>query len=299
MTKNLLEIIHSGRILLADGAMGTELQKHGLTSNDCPEEFNITRGEVVQAIYQAYYDAGSDLVETNTFGGTRPRLQKYGFEKRVKEFSRRSAQLAWEVCPAGKFVAGSVGPTGEIFEPLGTLSSSTAFDMFSEQAEALAEGGVDIIFVETMMAIEEAETAVLAAKRATNLPVSATMTFELNDSKAITSWGVDIPTAVERLQQAGADLIGSNCGNGIAVIIQAIKEMQALTKLPLVAQPNAGIPEIIAGRIHYHLEPEEIKKHVGELIRYRPGVLGGCCGTNPDYIRLLRPLVDAFNQRIQ
>lgn len=297
MKAKILQIIKNGTILLADGAMGTELQKRGLSSNDCPEEFNIKYPEIVQSIYRDYYHAGSDIVETNTFGGTRSRLAKYGLDKKVIEFSRRSAELARQVCPAAKFVAGSVGPTGEILEPLGPVSLREAYDLFAEQVEALAAGGVDIIFVETMMSIEEAETAVKATKERTNLPVSASMTFELTNSGVKTSWGVDPASAVTRLSAAGADIIGSNCGNGIEVIMEVIKAMRPLTNLPLIAQPNAGLPEIINGKIHYRQKPENIKDQILELLNYKISILGGCCGTNPEFIKFLRMLVDSRQKK--
>jgi 5-methyltetrahydrofolate--homocysteine methyltransferase len=291
MKSKLMEIIHSGKVLISDGAMGTELQKRGLTAGDCPEEYNISKPEIIKSIYKAYYDAGSDIIETNTFGGTRPRLQKHGHTDKVKLFSKKSAELAKEVCPEGKFVAGSIGPTGEILEPLGSMTAEEAYQVFAEQAEALAEGGADVLFVETMMAIEEAETALKAAKLVTNLPVSATMTFELTSGEARTSWGVDVPTAVDRLISAGADIIGSNCGNGIDVILAVIRKMRELTDIPLLAQPNAGLPEMIDSKIIYRQKPQDVEQKLRELLSLKVNIIGGCCGTDPEYIKFLRKIV--------
>jgi 5-methyltetrahydrofolate--homocysteine methyltransferase len=287
-----LELLSSGKILLSDGAMGTELQKRGMKSGACPEELNITHPEIIQAIHKDYYDAGSDIVETNSFGGNRARLIFHHMENRVKELAIASAKNAKAVCPAGKFVAGSVGPTAQILEPLGDLSEEHAFNCFAEVAEALAEGGVDILFVETMMSIEEAEIAVRAAKEKTNLPVSATMTFEAGAAGLRTMWGVDVQTAVTRLTDAGADIIGSNCGKGFDEMIEVVKEMRPLTKLPILAQANAGLPEIINGVNTYKETPEIISPKAKQLLELGVNILGGCCGTGPDHIKELRRLID-------
>lgn len=295
MPKNILTKPHSGIILLSDGAMGTELQKRGMKTGVCPEELNFVSPEVIQAIHKDYYDAGSDIVETNSFGSNRIRLSLHQMEDRAYDFAKRAARLAREVCPEGKFVAGSIGPTGEILEPLGPLNLQDAYDAFAEEAEALAEGGVDVIFVETMMSIEEAETAVKAAKEKTGLPVSASMTFEIGASGPKTMWGVDVKTSIERLTSAGADIIGSNCGRGFDEMIQVIKEMRPLTTLPILAQANAGIPEWIDGLSVYKETPEVISPKAGELLKLGINVIGGCCGTGPRHIKEIRKLVDIFN----
>ncbi|MCI0690726.1 homocysteine S-methyltransferase family protein [candidate division KSB1 bacterium] len=290
----MLSKLNSGIILLCDGATGTELQKRGMPTGVCPEEYNITHPEIVQGIYRDYYAAGSDIVETNTFGANRSRLTMHDFERRVAEFCKASAQLAREICPAGKFVAGSVGPTGDIIEPLGPRTVQEAYDIFAEQAVALAEGGVDVVFVETMMAAEEAEIAVRAVKEKTNLPVVATMTFELGKAGLRTMWGVDVATAVRRLTAAGADVIGANCGRGFDEMIAIIQEMRPLTRKPIIAQSNAGIPEWVDGMSVYNETPEVIQPRAEKLLHLGVNILGGCCGTGPEHIGTMRMLVDAF-----
>lgn len=289
----ILELLSSGKILLSDGAMGTELQKRGMKSGVCPEELNVTNPEIIQAIHKDYYDAGSDIVETNSFGGNRARLAFHKMEDRVKELAFAAAKNARTVCPAGKFVAGSVGPTAQILEPLGDLSEAKAYDYFGEISEALAEGGVDILFVETMMSIEEAEIAVRAAKKKTSLPVSATMTFEAGAAGLRTMWGVDVQTAVNRLTDAGADIIGSNCGKGFDEMIQVVKEMRPLTRLPILAQANAGLPELINGINIYKETPGIILPKAKQLLMLGVNIIGGCCGTGPEHIKELRRLIDA------
>lgn len=289
--KGILELISEGTILLSDGAMGTELQKK-LSTGYCAEELNVSKPEIIKAIHKSYFDAGSDIVETNSFGSNRSRLKMHGYSHCVKEFSIAAARNAKAVCPVGKFVAGSIGPIGEILEPLGELTLDEACDIFAEQAEALAEGGVDILFVETMMAIEEAEIAVKAAKERTNLPVSATMTFESGNAGLRTMWGVDVPTAVSRLTEAGADIIGANCGRGFEDMIAIITQMRIITSKPLLAQANAGMPELVNGKNVYKETPEIIAPKVESLIKTGANIIGGCCGTGPEHIRKMREILE-------
>lgn len=293
--QTILDSIQSGRILLADGAMGTELQKRGLKSGQCPEALNVSDPNLIRAIHRDYYHAGADLVETNTFGGNRARLQHTGNADQAREFNRAAARLAREVCPAGKFVAGSIGPSGEILEPLGTLSNQEAESMFRDQALALAEGGVDILFVETMMSIEEAVIAVRAAKSATGLPVAASMTFQLNAGNVHTSFGVDVPTMARELQKAGADIIGTNCGHGTEVVRKVIDALRPITTLPLLVQSNAGLPELQASGLVYKEDALQMAEHLFQLGKQGLGILGGCCGTGPEHIRAFRQLVDKWN----
>ena len=293
-TKDFLETLQSGALLLCDGAIGAELQKRGMPTGVCPEEYNISHPDIVQGIYSDYYGAGSDIIETNTFGANRSRLALHNFEDRVTEFCRKSAHLAKEVCPEDKFIAGSVGPTGDIIEPLGSRTIQETHDFFAEQAEALAEGGVDVIFVETMMAAEEAEIAIKTMKEKTNLPVVSTMTFELGKAGLRTMWGVDVPTAVKRLTDAGADIIGANCGKGFEEMVAIIKEMRPLTNKPIIAQANAGIPDWVDGISVYKETPEIIKPKAKLLLQEGVNIMGGCCGTGPEHIKMMRKLIDTW-----
>ncbi len=291
MSNTLLQQLNAGKILLSDGAMGTELQKRGMPTGSCPELLNVEQPDIVQSVYRDYFNAGSDIVETNTFGGNRFRLKHYGFEERVSEFCRRAAELAKETCPPEKFVAGSIGPSGEVLEPLGMISAQEAYDAFAEQAAALAAGGADVLFVETMMDVEEAAIAVKAAREAADLPVSATMTFDLTDGGPRTSYGVDPATAVQRLSQAGADILGANCGNGMEVILSTMEAMRPLTDKPLLAQPNAGIPEIVDRILVYGETPQTMEGKYKQLIDLGVNIIGGCCGTNAEHIRMLRRII--------
>lgn len=288
---SLLERIQQGETLLSDGAMGTELQKRGLSTDDCPEAFNISHPEIVQSIYQDYFAAGSDIVETNSFGGNRERLAAYGKASETARFNRKAAELACAVCPPGHFVAGSIGPTGAMLEPMGTLPQQKAYDYFKEQAQALAEGGAHLFYVETMMDVEEASIAVKAVKESTGLPVVGSMTFDFAGDSVRTSWGVDVPTMVSRLSAAGADILGANCGNGVEVVLRAMREMRPLTGLPLMAQPNAGLPEIRDSFIVYPETPEQFEEKMQAVLAVGIGILGGCCGSGPEHINRLRHLI--------
>jgi 5-methyltetrahydrofolate--homocysteine methyltransferase len=291
---NILSTLKSKKVLLCDGAMGTELQHRGLKVGDCPEEYNLTHPEVIQAIHKDYYEAGSDIVETNTFGASLLRLKFYDLDNKVRDINLAGVENAKAVCPKNKFIAGSIGPLGELLEPIGTISENDAWEIFGEQANILEEGGVHIIFVETMMAIEEAVIAVKAAKENTSLPIVASMTFELGKTGLKTPWGVDVQTAVNELTNAGADIIGSNCGKGFDEMIQVISEMKKITTKPILAQSNAGIPELVDGNLHYIETPEMIAPKVLGLLKSGVNILGGCCGTNPSHIKKMREVLDLF-----
>lgn len=272
------------QILVFDGAMGTMLQSRGLGMGDCPEEWNISHPSVVREIHRGYFGAGTDAVETNSFGGSRLKLEKFGFGNRVREFNQTAAELAKEACPEGRLVVGSVGPTGELLQPLGKRTFEEACEAFCEQIAALTEGGVDLICVETMSDIQEARAAIKAAKQTTGLPVLATMTFDLGKRGFRTIMGVDPATAVNELLDAGADAVGSNCGNGIEEMIQLVKQMRRETSAWLVAQPNAGVPKLVGGKAVFTQGAEQMAEKVPELIQAGANIIGGCCGTTPEHM---------------
>lgn len=281
-------------VLVLDGAMGTFLFAAGLDDGGCPELWNVTRPETVQRIHAAYLDAGADVVETNTFGATRLKLAPYGLEGRARELCVAGARLARAVCPPGRYVAGAIGPTGHLLAPLGDTAPEAAFAGFREQALALAEGGVDLLAVETMMSPEEAVLAVRAAKAATGLPVSAAMAFQWGRDKGIdrTLWGTTPGEAARRLRDAGADLVGCNCGDGgparAAVIVA---EMQRTGPGPLVAYPNAGLPRLVSDRTVYDLEPDGVVDAYRPILEADVRLVGACCGSTPEHIRRLARLV--------
>lgn len=276
-----------GELLVGDGATGTYLQQHGLEPGGCPEAFNLTHPEVVRQMAADYFAAGSDFVLTNSFGGNRFMLKKYGFADRAREINRRAAELARSTAPEGKFVVGSIGPTGEFLAPLGNVSDTEMYDAFAAQIKALEEGGVDGIDIETMTAIEESTLAVRAVKENTSLPVFATMVFDKGPRGLFTMMGVTPERAVKDLKAASADVVGTNCGNGIEVMIEIARRIRAATDGPVMVKSNAGIPSIVRGGIVYPETPEWMADRYKTLASLGVNVLGGCCGTGPAHIMAL------------
>ena len=284
---SLLDRLKQGDLLISDGATGTYLQDHGLESGGCPEEFNSTQPEVVQGMAKDYFDAGSDLVLTNSFGANRFMLKKYGHGQRVAELNRLAAQHARSQAPAGRYVLGSIGPTGEFLEPLGPVSQAEMLEAFTEQAVALEEGGADGVVIETMTALDEAKLAIKAAKENTNLAVMCTMTFDPGPRGFFTMMGVTPKQSVQELENAGADVVGANCGNGIEVMVQVAEELRGATDGYLLLHSNAGIPQFKDGEIIYPESPEFMAQRFKALAGLGINILGGCCGTGPEHIRAL------------
>jgi 5-methyltetrahydrofolate--homocysteine methyltransferase len=293
MAGRFIELLHTST-LVADGAMGTMLQKYGLLAGDCPEEWNLLHPEIVQSIHQQYFDAGADLVETNTFGANRFRLGIHGYGNRVKELNRRAAELACAVRPAGKFIAGSVGPTGELLEPLGTLTFIQLVDAFYEQMSALQAGGVDLIIIETLADLQEAGAALQAVKSLTPvLPVAVTMTFDRGTTGFKTMMGTSPLQMVSALAEAGVDLIGANCGLGLEEMIDLMTEIRGHYSAALIAQANAGLPRWDGQKNIYSETPAQRGQGALKLLKLKVNVIGGCCGTTPEHIRAIRQVVDA------
>jgi len=294
--KVLLERLRS-EVLVLDGAMGTMLFAAGLTPGACPELWNAERPEVLQGVHRAYFDAGSDLVETNTFGGTRLKLKAYGLEDGCRELNEKGAKLARSVCPPGRFVAGSIGPTGHLpdtFEPLGDTPAEVFYESFREQALALADGGVDLFAIETMMIPDEAVLAIKAAKDATGLPVMCSMTFQYHPAtgRDRTMWGTSPADAAATLVAAGADVVACNCGDGGPGRVPTIlAEMRSATPAFLAAYPNAGIPKIVGDKTIYDLTPEAMAAAFPAILDAGARIVGACCGSTPAHIKAIAEIV--------
>lgn len=285
--QGILDRLEAGDTLIFDGATGTYLQNNGLEPGGSPELMNATHPEVVKGMSKQYFDAGSDIVLTNSFGGNKFMLERYGAGERLFELNRLAAEHARSVAPEGKFVSGSIGPTGEFIEPLGTATEDELYDTFSEMSKAFEAGGADAVMIETQLAIEEAVIAVRAAKETTGLVVMATMVFDKGPRGYFTMMGVTPEQAVEGLEEAGADVVGTNCGNGIEKMVEIAARMRAVTDKYLVIQSNAGIPIIKNGETCYLETPEFMAKHYGDLAELPINILGGCCGTTAEHIRKL------------
>ena len=293
LTATTHELLHrlENEVLIFDGATGTYLQQHGLESGGCPELMNADAPETVRDMAHEYFDAGSDIVLTNSFGGTKFRLQHYEAQDRVQELNRLAAEHAKSQAGPNQYVAGSVGPTGEFIEPLGTVSESEMYDAFAEQITALEEGGADAVIIETQMVLEEAAIAIKASRENTDLVVMATMVFDKGPRGFFTMWGTTPEDAAKGLREAGADIVGSNCGNGIDKLIEIAEQMRPVVNCPIIIQSNAGIPAYKSGEIIYPESPEYMAERYKKLAEVPVQLLGGCCGTTAEHIRALKEAV--------
>jgi 5-methyltetrahydrofolate--homocysteine methyltransferase len=287
-----LEALASGRVLLADGGVGTGLQSLGLAPGQPPEELVFDRLDVVLDLHRQFAEAGADIILTNTFGGTRIRLAHSAYPDRVRELNARAVELACEAAAAsGALVAGAIGPTGALLTslPFGTLDPGEAREAFAEQAAALADGGCDLLVVETQFALDEAAAAVQGARDATDLPVVASFSFD-RDSRLgpRTMMGVAAKQLVETIVPLGVAAVGANCGGTIETTEAVIAELAALLPgLPLWAKPNAGLPTPGTFPACYPLRPAQAAKAAVRFADAGARIIGGCCGTTPGHIRAI------------
>ena len=281
----IIDKIKNGEILVSDGAWGTFLQEKGLVPGECPELWNITRPDDVLDIANGYIKAGSDMIETNSFGGSSFKLKNYGLEDRAFEINKAAAAISRQAAGPDKFVLGSIGPTGKILM-MGEVTAEELYDAFKEQAMALESGGADAIIIETMTDLEEAIQAIKASKENTKCEVFCTMTFDKTVNNEFRSMmGVSPTDMVNQIIAAGADLIGANCGNGTRDMVGIVKEIrQANIKIPVLIHSNAGMPLYKDGETVFPETPEEMAKFTRELIDAGANIIGGCCGTTPEHI---------------
>jgi 5-methyltetrahydrofolate--homocysteine methyltransferase len=275
--------------VLLDGGMGTLLQERGLDDGAAGELWNVERAEVVRQCHEEYAAAGARVLTTNTFGGTRPRLAIHGLKDRVHELNLAAASIARSVADAhGLLVAGDLGPTGELLEPLGTMTAEQAEELFAEQLAGLRDGGIDLVLVETMSDLGETQAAIRAARSVVpDLPVAATMSFDTN---LRTMMGVRPAEAAAALAAAGADAVGANCGRGpeeMEVIAEQLAEARPEGAL-LVAQSNAGLPQVVGDHFEYDRSPADLAEHSRVLQKLGIDLLGGCCGSTPAHIAAMR-----------
>ncbi|CAN5490486.1 betaine--homocysteine S-methyltransferase [soil metagenome] len=278
--------------VLVDGGMGTLLQDNGLDDGGAGELWNVDRPDVIRDCHRAYAAAGARILTTNTFGGTRPRLKMHDLGDRVHELNLAAATIAREVADEhGILVAGDLGPTGELLEPLGTMTSQDAQALFEEQLRGLADGGIDVVLIETMSDLGEVQAAVAAARSVVpDLPVVATMSFDTN---LRTMMGVRPGDAVTTLAEAGVDAVGANCGRGpeeMAVIAAQLAEARP-DGLLLVAQSNAGLPQVVGDHFEYDASPADMAEHARALHKAGIDLIGGCCGSTPEHVAAMRDAV--------
>lgn len=286
---DLYSALESGT-LTSDGAMGTMLQERGLTDGGAPELWNVDHAEVVEAILEEYAAAGAQLITTNTFGGTRARMQMHDLEDRVYELNKAGAEVARRVADRhpGTYVMGDVGPSGELMEPMGALTPDDAKTLFAEQIRGLVDGGVDAILIETMSDLSEVEAAAAAAAEvAPSIPVIATMSFDTN---LRTMMGVKPGNAVKTLSAAGVRIIGANCGRGTDEMLVIAREMaEARTEgTYLITQSNAGLPKLVDGEFVYTGTPAEMGEFAIAMRDLGINIVGSCCGSTPAHTKAIR-----------
>jgi 5-methyltetrahydrofolate--homocysteine methyltransferase len=283
----LVDLIRS-RTVLFDGAVGTELIARGLGQGAPPELWNADHPDVVRTVHAAYFEAGADVVTTNSFGGTPLKLAAHGLENRAFALNRAAARLAREAAPPGRYVAGSLGPTGKFLEPHGPATEPELAAAYAEQARALVEGGVDVLIIETQYDLREALAALRGVQSVSSLPVFVTLTFSALPRGYFTLMGDSASKAAASLEGAGATAVGANCTLTSEQMVGCVRALRPATSLPIIAQANAGQPVPRPdGTVGYAQSLDDFVRHVPAIIEAGAGIVGGCCGTNPATIRAM------------
>ncbi|HYU23711.1 MAG TPA: bifunctional homocysteine S-methyltransferase/methylenetetrahydrofolate reductase, partial [Thermoanaerobaculia bacterium] len=286
--QDFIQAIADEHVYLFDGAMGTMLYAKGVFINKCYDELNLRNPEIVLEVHRQYVRCGAEILETNTYGANRVKLRSFGIEDELRDINVAAVEIARKAAGDSVYVAGAIGPLGIRIEPYGPTALDEAREFFREQAAALRDGGVDLIIIETISNIAEVEQAILAVRDVCTLPIIAQMTIG-NDHRTI--YGDTPATIARRMDAAGADVVGLNCSVGPDVMLDAVEEMSAVTAKKISCQPNAGLPREVNGRQMYMASPEYMGKYAKRLIHKGVKFLGGCCGTTPEHIKIMRDAV--------
>ncbi|MBU1095593.1 MAG: methionine synthase [Ignavibacteriae bacterium HGW-Ignavibacteriae-2] len=295
MNRDILRKLKSKKYL-ADGAWGTYLHKKGLKPGECPELWNSTNAKKVYEVAKSYVDAGSDIIETNSFGGSIIKLKEYQLGERCYELNKLAAEISRSAGGNDTIVFGSIGPTGK-FIITGDVTEEELYESYTTQSKALEDGGADVICLETFYDLEEARISIAAAKENTSLPVACTFTFDKSmDGTFTTIMGVTPSEMAVHLKEFGADIIGTNCGNGLLDMILIVEQIKMSDgSLPLLVQSNAGLPIIEGGGLKYPEDPAFFISHFSKLMDAGADIIGGCCGTTPEHIAALRVKINSLN----
>jgi 5-methyltetrahydrofolate--homocysteine methyltransferase len=277
--------------------MGTLLMRGGLKAGECPEMINIEKPQILEMIARLYLEAGADIIQTNTFGGSPLKLAQYSLDDKTEEINTAAVIAARGVARDGVYITASCGPCGRLLKPYGDTDPEKIYKGFERQIGALVNAGVDLICIETMTDLKEAALAIKAAKSVSQtIPVAATMTFDPTPNGFFTIMGTGIEQAATGLADAGADIIGSNCGNGIENMIMIAEEFKKSTSFPVMIQSNAGLPVMKDDNPVYPETPEFMAERCEKLLKIGVNIIGGCCGTTPDHIAAFRKVIDDFNK---
>jgi 5-methyltetrahydrofolate--homocysteine methyltransferase len=288
--EDILSRLKTGRVIVADGAMGTMLQTAGLPTGMSPESWLLENPDPVRDVHRAYIEAGADMILTCTFGGTRMRLKRAGLSERVAEVNRRAVEIARDAAADESYGAGDIGPLGELLAPIGKTTVEQAVEIFAEQATALAEAGVDVLYIETMSDLNEVRAAVEGAQQVgVAIPIFATLSF---DRHGRTNMGVTPEQAAETLLALGLDAFGANCGATLEMTEGAVAKMhQAAPQVSLIVKPNAGKPHTVGRQVVYDAVPEDMANYARRFVALGARVVGGCCGSTPEHIRAVAQAV--------
>ena len=288
--KPILDLLQE-QIIVLDGAMGSLLMDQGLPAGTPPEIWNGSNPDKIKKIHKMYFKAGSDVVLTNTFGGSGLKLAAHKHESSIEVYNQKAVSSALEACPEKGYVAGDIGPSGAFLPPVGNINIIELESNFREQMQILADAGVDFFFIETMVDLREAEAAVKAAKSVSKLPVFVSMTYKKTKRGFFTIMGNSIAQCVDSLQKLGVDAIGANCTIGSDDMIELIQELNQLTELPIIAKPNAGLPQLINGEKVYPTKSKDFAKDILKTVENNARIVGGCCGTDPAFIEKIAQTV--------
>jgi len=294
---DLFKDLQNSTVFCSDGAWGTELAKAGMEIGYCPELLNAEKPDVVKKVAGDYIQAGSQIILTNTFGGSPFKLARYGLQERTFELNKKGTEISREAAGSEVLVFASLGPSGEFLEPYGTLGEKELTEGFAVQAEAFRQGGADCVLVETMSDLRELICALHAVKESTDLPVVCSMTFEKGRNGYATMMGIKPGDAVKKIVEEGAEIPGANCGAGIDQMVEIAAIMHSAVQSPLWIKPNAGMPEIENGKTVFRESPEYMASRVVQLIEAGAGIIGGCCGTTPAHLSAIRKEIDKVNQQ--
>ncbi len=297
--KTVLDRIKQGEILVGDGAMGSLLMDRArdLLQDTCPENINLTHPEIIEDIARLYINAGSDIIETNTFGGSALKLKDYSLDDKTEEINSAAILAAKNAAKGKSYICASVGPCGKLLTPFGDTEPEVMYESFYRQVKAIIDSGADMIIIETMTDLNEAKISLDAIRKiSSSIPVIVSMTYEATPKGFYTIMGKTIEMVSKELEDSGVDILGSNCGNGIENLVLIAKEHKKHSKLPSMIQANAGIPELIEGVPVYPESPEFMAEKCQELINIGVSIIGGCCGTTPAHINAIRKVVDLNNK---